>query len=1299
MHKSLTLIVTGATVIVATYAVLAALPLSTTVAVTQNFDGIGTVANASLPADFRVDKPTTVRTVGTFSSALTATGLLGGPNLSSTASNGIYNFGAGTTTTGPDRAVGFLSSGTATQSGNLYAQFMNSTGAPLTGLKITYDIEKYRTGSNPAGFCIQLYYSSDGTVWTSAGTGFLTTFAADAGTNTGYSPAPGPTVTVNGTLPVAIGDATSFYLAWNYSVCSGTTTTNGQALAIDNISVLGLSNAPTNPTGVYTANPNSVQAGTATTLQVQVTSGTNPPSQNISVTSDLTTIGIPGVQTFTAGANNVFTFNANVQSSVTPANYTLSATVSDTNPEHTSTTAPLTLAVSPSSTSPTGVGSANPTSLHVGESALLKVTVTPGANPTSTGIAVSANLTAIGGSASQPFTLASGSDYTFTATVAPGTTAGAKSLSVAVSDDRSRSSMTTISLTVLPPPPPTTVKISQVYAGGGNSGATYTNDFVELFNDAATAIDVTGWSVQYNSAGSTTGSWQVNEICPGGPCLIQPNHYFLVELAQGANGTTPLPVPNAVGTTNMGAGSGKVALMNTNAAIAGQCPATGTFVDLVGYGTANCAEASATPVLGNTTAAIRRGNGCQDTDNNSADFVATSPIPRNSLAPPQTCGGDPTQPSGLGIAVPDSVLPASNTLLTVNVTPAMAPPSTAITVVGDLRNIDGSATQTFYDDGTHGDQFAGDNVFSFEATVGAAAATGVKYLVATVADEARSVNVPITMTVESPTCGVVRWVVKVGADSTVGLVRLDLPPTPAAIADLGAIVPPIQETSPGSGSFGPVYDVSRAAPVETTVYQIDGTMTFYKLETDVDYHIVIDDGHQHTIITEIPNPACILAPNPNGPGRVLVDSPLAAGIASAREKFDARLQAQTFFQTANLPVRIKGVGFFDFEHGQTGVAPNAIELHPILDIFFRANTTTTLISSGMPTYGQPLTFTATVTNGGGPTPTGNLTFFYDGNSVVVPLDDNGKASFSTASLPAGDYSMTASYEGDDNSVTSISQPLAFSVARADQSIDFAPLPAKTYGDGDFGVSAGASSGLPVSFSIASGPATIKGATVHLTGAGPVDVRASQGESDNYNSAPDVDRTFDVAPAPLVVKVENKTVEFGSPFPAFTGTLTGVVGADGITASFSPAATSMSPVGQYAIVPVLADPNTRLANYAITSINGILTIIDTTPPAISSVSPSVTSIWPPNKKMIPVAIAVAAHDAADPAPTCSIVGVSANEGTSADWAITGPLSVNLRADRDGSGGGRIYTITVKCTDASGNASTATTTVLVPHDQGK
>src|SRR5262245_55829572 len=99
--------------VVGALVVRAAISLSTSTPYTQTFDGIGTSAAASLPADFRVDNPSTVRTVGSYAAASTATTRVGGASLSTSAANGVYNFGSGTGTTGSDRAIGFLSSGTA----------------------------------------------------------------------------------------------------------------------------------------------------------------------------------------------------------------------------------------------------------------------------------------------------------------------------------------------------------------------------------------------------------------------------------------------------------------------------------------------------------------------------------------------------------------------------------------------------------------------------------------------------------------------------------------------------------------------------------------------------------------------------------------------------------------------------------------------------------------------------------------------------------------------------------------------------------------------------------------------------------------------------------------------------------------------------------------------------------------------------------------------------------------------------------------------------------------------------------
>jgi predicted extracellular nuclease len=181
----------------------------------------------------------------------------------------------------------------------------------------------------------------------------------------------------------------------------------------------------------------------------------------------------------------------------------------------------------------------------------------------------------------------------------------------------------------------TTVVVSQVYGGGGNTGATFTHDYIELFNRGSSAVDLTGWSVQYAAATGTT--WQVTAM--GGS--IAPGQYYLVQEAQGAGGTTPLPTPDATGSIAMSANNGKVALVHTTTALTGSCPTGAAVVDLVGYGAANCFEGgAAAPTLSNTTAALRGDGGCTETDSNSGDFAVGAPTPRNTASPTNSCSAD-----------------------------------------------------------------------------------------------------------------------------------------------------------------------------------------------------------------------------------------------------------------------------------------------------------------------------------------------------------------------------------------------------------------------------------------------------------------------------------------------------------------------------------------------------------------------------------------------------------------------------------------------------------------------------------
>jgi len=117
----------------------------------------------------------------------------------------------------------------------------------------------------------------------------------------------------------------------------------------------------------------------------------------------------------------------------------------------------------------------------------------------------------------------------------------------------------------------------------------------------------------------------------------------------------------------------------------------------------------------------------------------------------------------------------------------------------------------------------------------------------------------------------------------------------------------------------------------------------------------------------------------------------------------------------------------------------------------------------------------------------------------------------------------------------------------------------------------------------------------------------------------------------------------------------------------------------------------------------VTVVDTTPPQILAVSADPDTLWPPNHKMVDVTVTATLDDICDAAPTYRIVAVTGNEPVNGnaqpDWQITGDHTVRLRAERSGKGKGRVYTIAIEATDASGNTATAHVQVNVPHDQGK
>src|SRR5438552_4664322 len=294
------------------------------------------------------------------------------------------------------------------------------------------------------------------------------------------------------------------------------------------------------------------------------------------------------------------------------------------------------------------------------------------------------------------------------------------------------------------------VVISQVYGGGGNSGATFKNDFIELFNRGDATVSLAGWSVQYASATGNFSAANTTSLTGS----LAPGQYYLVQEAAGGGGTKGLPTPDATGGIAMSATTGKVALVNATTALSGSgCPLAGSVVDFLGYGTASCFEGSVAAGLTNTTAALRAAGGCTDTDNNASDFATGAPNPRNT-ATVSACGPGPTNPTGSGAASPVLVHPGATALLTVAVSPGQNPTSSGLSVTANLTAIGGAAAQALFDDHTHGDAAAGGNVFSFLATAGPA--TGLDTVPITPTDaQGRTGSTTGHPTVQAPAPGVI----------------------------------------------------------------------------------------------------------------------------------------------------------------------------------------------------------------------------------------------------------------------------------------------------------------------------------------------------------------------------------------------------------------------------------------------------------------------------------------------------------------------------------------------------------------
>jgi DNA/RNA endonuclease G (NUC1) len=1373
----------------------AAISIPTEAPYTQTFDTIGTSATASLPVDFRLDRPTTVRTVGTFAAALSNTTQAGGTNLSSSAANGAYNFGA--TANATDRAIGFLSSGTGTLSGNLYVQLVNNTSSPLSGLQISYNVEKYRGGTNAAGFRIQLYYSTDGATWTAASSDFTTAFPADAA-NAGFASAPGVTVNVNKPLTAAIPVGGTFYLAWNYSVSSGTTTSNAQALAIDAINV----------TGLIDDTPPPDTAPEVTT----VTPGDN--ATNVSVGS---TIGVTFNEGVSAGANAFTLSCGNVaQSFAVSASPASSFTLTPSSPLPYSTVCSITVSAAeitdtdaddppdqmaadfawsfttanPPPPAATNViinevdadtpgtdaaefvelydGGAGNTSLDGlvlvffngnggvsyaafdldGFSTDANGYFTIG-NPTVPGVDLVFNPGASGllqngedavalyaGNASDfpNGTLVTSTNlrdaivYDTDDTDEPGLLVLLNAGQVQVNENGGASAATQSNgrcpngagggrntstyaqgaptpdgpNTCVPPPQPSNsvIVISQIYGGGGNPGASLQNDFVELYNRGATPVNIGGWSLQYASA--TGSGWDFNRQPLGG--VIAPGEYYLIALASNGAEGAQLPPANISGLINMSATSGKLALVNSFTPLTGNCPIADTGVmDFVGYGSADCREGSTTaPSPSATSSIFRAGDGSIDTDRNGSDFAVASAAPRRT-APivelgPMVLGTDP--PSNRTTAPRDATIqitftePVDVIGAWYDITCASSGNHNSATFAGGGQNhyitpnsefVPGEqCTITIFKD-LVSDQDLDDSApdtnnlpQNFSWTFAIATGTAPPYppsvhlTMGNPSGATASTARPNNYLMEKPEFtlsynrdfGRPNWVSWHLSDEWIGsLTRFDTFRADPAIPPDWYRVQSFDFSSTGFDRGHMVPNADRDKETSIPINQATFLMT--------------------NMLAQSPD-------NNQGPWAALEN--YLRTLLPSNELYIVAGGAATGGSGSNGGVTMT------VANGHVTVPAYTWKAALVLskdggDDASRVSCTSRTIAVIMPNV-----------QGIRDDPWENYLTTVDAIETLTGYD-----LFSALPEPI-QRCVEAGVNGNNPPLVKGTQTIAFGT----------PVPSPTYGDQPFEVTAtGGASGNPVTFA-GSGACTAQGsngtALVTIVSAGSCIITASQAGGALYDPAPDATLTIAIArSSPSFSALDAPTMEAGTATVNIGGTLSAgtLIPTGTVTASIG-GATAQAVIGANGRFTATVAAGSLSASNTPYTVNfsyggdqnfagavglSLLRVVDTTAPAITGVTTSPDDLGVPSHRMVDVTVGYTATDFSG-APSCSL-SVATNEpvntvgdgNTGFDWTVIDAHRVQLRSERSGAGSGRIYTITIRCTDAAGNSSAAAGTVTV------
>jgi len=615
----------------------------------ENFDGMS--ATATTP----IDGWYAVKAAGTNTTAIGAALPLVVYTTSSNA-GAVYNAGTASAT---DRAIGSLASGSLVP--RFGAGFLNNTGATVTSIDLAGVMEQWRSASsNTVNEKLVFEYSFNATgiadataIWTALPAMDLNEKLITSTTAAGVDGnLPANQTSISGTIAsISWINGATLYIRWTDTDDLG----SDGIYAIDDFSI--------KPNGSGTISPVLSVNPTSLTFSAQ-NIGSNSVAQSYVLSgSDLSaaTLVNSTIPFFVSKDNIIWTTTISytaAEVATSPLVYVRFSPLvggNQTSNIVNSSTGANDVNVAVSGDGISGTVTASKTSLDFG-------TVNIGSNAPSqtytisgTGLTTDVNVTTTAPFYVSKDNVTFGTTVTYTAVevitnptvyvrFSPTTASTSTENLTNASTNANSAVLTLIGTGAIPPAAPVHVVISEVYGGGGNSGATFKNDFIELYNPANTAVDLTGWSVQYTSA-TGTGAWQVTPLTGS----IPGKGFYLIQEIAGTGGTVNLPAPDATGTLALSGTTGKVILSNSTTAFTGANPSTAAVIDKVGFGpTATGFEVAPTPVISNTTSIERKasinstvatmgtggseefeGNG-RDTDNNLADFIVTAPNPQNS---------------------------------------------------------------------------------------------------------------------------------------------------------------------------------------------------------------------------------------------------------------------------------------------------------------------------------------------------------------------------------------------------------------------------------------------------------------------------------------------------------------------------------------------------------------------------------------------------------------------------------------------------------------------------------------------